>query len=117
MFSIRNQKNERKKMKLDLISETKRVDSISNQKDRNKGFLFDSNRKNKSITLTLGDKGAAGLTGACRQRRRRPWPHSKPVRGAASLAHQYHWAGKKSGHHQGSPVPCIVAVAHTGRRC
>jgi len=59
MFSIRNQKNERKKMKLDLISETKRVDSISNQKDRNKGFRFDSNRKNKSITLTLGDKGAA----------------------------------------------------------
>jgi hypothetical protein len=61
MFSIRNQKNERKKMKLDLISETKRVDSISNQKDRNKGFQFDSNQKNKSITLTLGIKGWQAL--------------------------------------------------------
>jgi hypothetical protein len=118
MFSIRNQKNERKKMKLDLISETKRVDSISNQKDRNKGFRFDSNRKNKIITLTLGDKGAAGLTGARRRRRRRrPWPHSKPVRGAASSARQYRWAGKKSEHYQGSPAHCLIAVAHIGRRC
>ena len=78
MFSIRNQKNERKKMKLDLISETKRVDSISNQKDRNKGFRFDSNRKNRSQTLTLAKNEAAGL----------PWVSAPPLTAGRSRAGQ-----------------------------
>jgi len=39
MFSIRNQKNERKKMKLDLISETKRVDSITNQRKERRNLM------------------------------------------------------------------------------
>jgi len=112
MFSIRNQKNERKKMKLDLISKTKRVDSISNQKDRNKRFRFDSNRKNNSITLTL--EARHRVTALTRSHHRRPSNDTARKRqlGPPLTGIQSHPRSRGSGHRR--PVRLTEACSAEG---